>query len=75
MLETVTLKGCKVHFDPKNISKEAALKQAEVRIDELRKNGSQLKNFTAFTPHKGEEWYEKLRRLRTEGRKHGKIHG
>ena len=72
-METVTLKGCKVHYDPKNITKEAALEQASYRIDEVRKSGSRLKNFTAFTSHKGEDWYDELRKLRAR-MKSGKIH-
>ncbi len=73
-MESVTLKGCKVHYDPKNISKEAALEQANRRIEELRKTGAKLKSFTAFTPHKGEDWYEQLRKVRKE-LSNGKIHG
>lgn len=73
-MESITLKGCKVHFDPKNISKEAAIEQAEKRIEEVKLNGGRLKSFTAFTPHKGEDWYEQLRKMRKELRS-GKIHG
>ncbi len=69
-METVTLRGCKVHFDPKNISKEAAMEQASHRIEEVKRSGGKLKSYTAFTAHKGEDWYEQLRRARKELR-HG----
>ena len=72
-MESVTLKGCKVHYDPKNISKEAAINQAKKRIEEVRKTGGRLKSFTAFTPHKGEDWYEQLRKVRKD-LSHEKIH-
>ena len=61
---SITYKGCKVHYDPKNISEESALAQAQARIEQVRRTGAKLKSFTAFTAHKGEEWYEKLRTLR-----------
>lgn len=56
--------GCKVHYDPNNISEEAALEQAKGRIEEAKKSGSRLKSFTAFTAHRGEAWYDELRKLR-----------
>lgn len=75
-MESVTFKGCKVHYDPKNISKETALEQANRRIEEARKRGSQLKSFTAFVAHKGEEWYDQLRRFKSRLReaKNGTVH-
>ena len=63
-MESITIKGCKVHYDPKNISKEAAMEQANHKITEARRSGSRLRSFTAFTAHRGEMWYEELRRLR-----------
>ena len=63
-MESITYKGCKVHYDPKNISEEAALAQADRRIAQVKERGARLRSFTAFTAHRGEEWYDELRKLR-----------
>lgn len=73
-MEIVTLKGCKIHYDPKNISKEAALEQASRRIAEVRETGGRLKSFTAFVSHRGEEWYDELRKFKARMKNARKVH-
>lgn len=56
---SVKYKGANLHFDPKNISEDNAKAQFDRVLETLK--GAKMNNYTAYTAHKGEQWYEALR--------------
>lgn len=63
-MERINIMGCTVYYNPKNISKDNAIEQYLRESEEAHKRGSKLRTFVADVPHRRENWYETLKKVR-----------